>query len=540
MRILFVCPPDIHAEGFDVATARRRRYLNYPPYGLGLLAAIAEEKGHEAEILNLQSAVLKEAQTAETFDFAAAWQKAIPARKPDLIALTCMFSQTHKSLQAVSEHLASVFPGVTQIAGGVHVTNSLEQEETREKFVSDLPHISRFMRFEAEQEFSAHLDGKKLLQGRLPPTAADLNRRPAWHLMDPRESSRWGKVGAFYFMLGDPVTATVLSNRGCRAHCTFCSVRNFNGEGVRRRNVDAVVDELLLLQNEYGVEHVMWLDDDFLFDRRETMRLFNDMVRRGWRGTWDCSNGVIAASCTEELLSGAVSSGCIGLILGMESGNTSILKEIRKPGTVRHFINAAQNLRRFPTIHSRVFLMIGFPNETLRQMKDTLDVAREMDLDWYNIAPLQALPNTPIYRAARPAVDPTQIRFNSGAYSRAVEKARGGRDLLSADFKHAFDDLDRVPTVAELDTIWAYMNYHLNYARLEHETRPVKLRMQQKYLEHICDAIAPDNAFAMHFSRVVARKLGEPERPEHTHRLREKLKEPYWRARFDDFHLEAA
>jgi hypothetical protein len=67
-----------------------------------------------------------------------------------------------------------------------------------------------------------------------------------------------------------------------------------------------------------------------------------------------------------------------------------------------------------------------------------------------------------------------------------------------------------VPTLEELDTIWAYMNYHLNYARLEHETRPVKLRMQQKYVEHICDAIAPDNAFAMHYSRVLSRKLGRP------------------------------
>jgi hypothetical protein len=540
MKILFISPPDIHAEGFDVATARRRRYLNYPPYGLGLLAAIAEEKGHEAQILNLQSAVLKEAQTAKTFDFAAAWQKAVPEAKPDLIALTCMFSQTHRSLQAVSEHLARKFPGVPQIAGGVHVTNSLVQPETKEKFISDLPHISRFMLYEAESEFSAFLDGRKLIQGRLPPSGADLDRRPAWHLMDPRESSRWGKVGAFYFMLGDPVTATVLSNRGCRAHCTFCSVRNFNGEGVRRRNVDAVVDELLLLQNEYGVEHVMWLDDDFLFDRRETMRLFNEMVRRGWRGTWDCSNGVIAASCSTDLLSGAVASGCIGIILGMESGNSSILREIKKPGTVRHFLQAAEKLRQFPTIHARVFLMIGFPNETLRQIKDTLDVAKEMDLDWYNIAPLQALPNTPIYRAANPQADPTAIRFNSGAYSRAVEKARGGRELLSTDFKHAFDDLDRVPTVAELDTIWAYMNYHLNYARLDHETRPVKLRMQQKYVEHICDAIAPDNAFAMHYSRVLSRKLGEPVTERQTERLRKTLNDPYWRARFQDFQLEAA
>ena len=536
MRIIFILPPDIHAEGFDPATAKRRRYLNYPPYGLGLLAAIAEEKGHETKIVNLQSAVLESPD-----DFERAWQEKCDFDAPDLFALTCMFSQTHKSLQRVSEYLARRYPGVKQVAGGVHVTNSLAQEETRAQFRADLPHISKFFMYEAEQEWAAYLDGRSLIQGRLQPSGEDLNRRPAWHLMDPRESSRWGKVGAFYCLLdGDPVCATVLSNRGCRAHCTFCSVRNFNGEGVRRRNVASVVDELLLLQERYGVQHVMWLDDDFLFDRRETMRLFETMVRRGWRGTWDCSNGVIAASCTEELLAGATSSGCIGLILGMESGNPSILKDIKKPGTVRHFLRAAENLRKFPRVHARVFLMIGFPNETLRQIRDTLEVAREMDLDWYNIAPLQALPNTPIYRAARPADDPTQIRFNSGAYSRAVEKARGGRDLLSTDFKHAFDDLDRVPTVAELDAIWAYMNYHLNYARLEHETRPVKLKMQQKYVEHICDAIAPDNAFAMHYSRVLSRKLGEPVTPKQTERLRAKLNDPYWRARFEDFQLEAA
>jgi hypothetical protein len=152
-----------------------------------------------------------------------------------------------------------------------------------------------------------------------------------------------------------------------------------------------------MLQDEYGVEHVMWLDDDFLFDRHETLALFNAMVRRGWRGTWDCSNGVIAASCTEEILSGATSSGCIGLILGHGKWQrVHLASEIRKPGDVRHFLNAASRLcASFQTIHSRVFLMIGFPNETLRQIKDTVDVAREMDLDWYNIAPLQALPNTP-------------------------------------------------------------------------------------------------------------------------------------------------
>ncbi len=409
MRILFVQPPDIHAEGFDLSVARRRRYLNYPPYGLGLLARVAEEEGHEALIVNLQGAVLKEAlQGLRAFDYDAAWKGAIPDWAPDLIAITCMFSQTHKSFMRVSAYLKAIYPKVKQVAGGVHVTNSLTQIETQGKFKRDLPHITDYILYEADASFRQYLRGEK---PEARPTGEELNAMPAWHLMPPDESSRWGKVGAFYFLRGNPVTATVLSNRGCRAACTFCSVRNFNGQGVRRRSVDSVVDELLLLQDKYGVEHVMWLDDDFLYDRHETMNLFETMVRRGWRGTWDCSNGVIAASCSSEILSAATESGCIGLILGMESGNEQILKEIRKPGTVRHFLQAAENLRQFPTIHSRVFLMIGFPNETLGQIKDTLDVAKEMDLDWYNIAPLQALPNTPLFRATSSTPSMIWTRF---------------------------------------------------------------------------------------------------------------------------------
>ena len=53
---------------------------------------------------------------------------------------------------------------------------------------------------------------------------------------------------------------------------------------------------------------------------------FDAMVRRGLRLTWDASNGVIAASCTEEVIAAAEASGCIALIIGMESGHPTILR----------------------------------------------------------------------------------------------------------------------------------------------------------------------------------------------------------------------
>jgi len=52
-------------------------------------------------------------------------------------------------------------------------------------------------------------------------------------------------------------------------------------------------------------------------------------------------------------------------------------------------------------------------------------------------------------------------------------------------------DMDAVPTRGELDDIWAYMNYHLNFRRLFFEDRPKKLAQQFAYVENIARLVAP-------------------------------------------------
>ncbi|MDP6926293.1 MAG: hypothetical protein QGG84_04310, partial [Rhodospirillales bacterium] len=72
----------------------------------------------------------------------------------------------------------------------------------------------------------------------------------------------------------------MLSNRGCRAQCTFCSVRNFNGPGVRQRDVASVIDELDVLVNDHGIGHIMWLDDDLFKDHGRAVDLFDKLSKR--------------------------------------------------------------------------------------------------------------------------------------------------------------------------------------------------------------------------------------------------------------------
>ncbi len=571
-RVLLVAPPDADASMFHYATAKRRRYWNFAPYGLGAIAAHLRKDAVHVQVVNLNHEVLKACRRSpsdQSFDFEGVWKSRLAHElsvfRPDLVGVTCMFTQTHRSLVNVCQEIKRLDPTMPVAVGGVHITNSFINTKTSESLTSDLASADLFFVYEAERAFThfikvvnRELPPKELAQVffnasrlyftyRISPNEDDLNVVPAHDLMDTAELSRYGQIGSFGCLKEEPTRfTTVLSNRGCRAQCTFCSVRNFNGMGVRTRSVQSVIDELLRLRHDYGIGHIMWLDDDFLYNPNRTLELFHQMVKQEVGITWDCTNGVIAAACSDEIIAAAAESGCLGLNIGMESGNPLILREVQKPGTVRHFLKAAEVLRKYEQINARVFLMIGFPRETYRMILDTITVSLEMNLDWYNVTILQPLPNTPIFDSMAAAgllnnIDFKDIRYNSGAYGKHRKMTEdSSRDLLSSDFKDAFRhvDVDAIPPKDHLDTIWAYMNYHLNFKRLFREERPVKLHQLLRYVGYIRDLISPENALAMYFYGYLQQKLEGRIDPHATQMLEHRLQaSPYWQDRFYDFGL---
>ncbi len=563
-KVLLVTPPDAEAAMFRYDSAKRRRYSNYPPYGLAVLARNLRDIGIQVQITNLNHEILKrcfESANEKEFDFEAIWKEKLDADfhefEPDLIGITCMFTMTHGSLRNVCNYADQY--EVPIAIGGVHVTNDIE------RVLEDIPSADMAFLQEADLAFrqfvqivNRQLPASDLAQviiregkerhsflNESKPTSEEISMIPAFDLLEIPDYSSYGIIGSFYHLKPSGTRfSTVLSNRGCRASCTFCSVSYFNGRGVRQRHVSSVVDELEILQNEYGIGHIMWLDDDLLKDHKRAIHMFEEMVRRGIKITWDATNGVIAASCTDEVISAAAASGCIGLHIGMESGNPTILHQIKKPGTVDKFLEAAEVFHKHPQIFASVFLMIGFPGETKAMIFDTINVARQMDMDWYSIGQLQPLPNTPIYdtmvaQGLIQDVGSKQTRFMNGPHGRASERERNSK-LASVDFEDAFATIpaDEVPATEYLTDIWFYMDYHLNYRRLFREDRPIKLDQQTKKLRKVSDILLPDHAFALYFlGRLQHRMLGKVE-PEIVKRLERQLESSsYWQERFKAFKL---
>mgnify|MGYP001476822819 CR=1 FL=1 len=565
-RVLLVTPPDADAELFRLDTAKRGRYTNYPPYGLLVLAARLQTQGIEVRVCNLNDEILQQCQClndGEELVFDQIWQGKLDTDlaefRPDLVGITCMFTMTHSSLRDVCHRAATA--NVPLVIGGVHVSNDVY------RVLNDIPtadiavlregeiafgNLVAFVNGETTSDELAQLvvrqdTGYVTADTAATPGEQDINMIPAYDLVDISTYSRAGTVGAFYcFKPEETRFATVLSNRGCRAQCTFCSVRNFNGRGVRQRSIESVADEVETLVNEYGIGHIMWLDDDLLKDHKRAVSLFETLNKRNLDLTWDATNGVIASSCTDEVIHAAAESGCIALNIGMESGNREILKSVRKPGTVETFLSAAEVLRRYPVIHSSVFLMVGFPNETMTMILDTINIAREMDLDWYRISQLHPLPNTPIFDAmvAQGLVQETgsqDLRFNGGAYGKQTEIEQGLR-LATPDFAEAFANipLDAVPTPEQITDIWFFMNYHLNFHRIFHETNPLKIDQLVAHLNVLADVISPENGFALYFLGYLQYRISGEVSSDLIQRLDRRIEtSPFWRDRFSAFELSS-
>ncbi len=543
-KILLINPPDSDASMLRYDNVKRKSYYNYPPYGLGIIARHLLDKGYQAEIYDLNLNVLEEcylSENEEAFDFDAAWKarlaEVVDRFRPDLVGVTCMFKMTHESFVNVCREVKNLSaewlePGskIPLAVGGVHVTQSLD------RVLGDIPDAEFIFLYEAEQAFVNFVEivgekqpANKLSQviiktplrkleflGEDKPDEAGINFLPAYELMDMTKYSSYGRIGAFRWVR-EPNTrfATVLSNRGCRAACTFCSVRHFNGGGVRHRSVESVINELEFLRDEYGIGHIMWLDDDLFHDEKRAISLFNEMVRKNIGITWDASNGVIAYSCKEEVIAAAEKSGCVGLNIGVESGNPQILKEIKKPGTVETFLSTAEIIKRYERINSRAFLMLGFPHETCRKLMDTLNLALKMDLDWYNITVLEPLPHTPIFEAMaeqesnKEKTKEPEGRYNSGPHGRQSTIGQERNVISHEEFWGMFSgpSLDAIPSKDKLLDIWFYSNYYLNFYSLFQEGPESKLKRQARYVKNICEGLAPNNMFAIYFHAYLQKRL---------------------------------
>jgi radical SAM superfamily enzyme YgiQ (UPF0313 family) len=573
-RVLLINPLPFPAAHFSAAQAKNRRYYAWPPYGIAVLRRELGSRGYQVKLVDHNYDILSfahreaDGQRIEA-EVDQLWRRntdaAIAAFQPDLVGLSCMFTMTHQMMVEVARHIRETAPGIPIMAGGVHVSNAPEfvlQSSPAIDFVGlyegdvsfgdALDFANGKVGPESLAQLATLVDGAYLgITDRAQPKPSQINIIPDYDDLPVGEYGLLGELGSYRSWLPEGTrSSSALSVRGCRAHCSFCSVANFNGKGVRERDVHSVVDEIAHLKEKHGVTHIAWLDDDLFFNKERAMNLFNAIIERKLGITWCASNGLIAsaASAAPDLVRAAAESGCIGITFGVESGSDKILREVHKPSAVKHCLKAGAMMKEYPQIFTRGFLIIGFPNETLGQIQETIDLAHKMELDWYGIQLLSPLPNTEIYKTMVELGLITDFEFKKNSEKdgstlfvvRHGEKQRKMEEAGKHDagtFQNPF--LTRgpahVPGREELHDLWLLVDYWINYEPILTQPDPVKLRKKRCILRDVCDRMTRNNPMANLFLGVVEYKLGD--RSEATARYARATEyldgSAYWRLRFE-------
>ena len=106
--------------------------------------------------------------------------------------------------------------------------------------------------------------------------------------------------------------------------------------------------------------------------------------------------GIRADRVDQELLTLMKRAGCYRVFFGIETGSDDVLKIINK-GETCDDVRRAVRMSKKAGLEVHGFFMLALPGETEKTMRQTIDFAKELDLDMAKVAITVPLPSTPYF-----------------------------------------------------------------------------------------------------------------------------------------------
>jgi hopanoid biosynthesis associated radical SAM protein HpnJ len=187
------------------------------------------------------------------------------------------------------------------------------------------------------------------------------------------------------------------TTRGCPAQCTFCLwPQTMSGHAWRKRSTDDVAAEMAWAKENFPEVKEFFFDDDtFNIQKARTIELCEKI--KPLKLTWSCTSRVTTDYDTLKAMKEA---GCRLLIVGFESGDPQILKNIKKGASVEKALEFARNCHSLGlSIHADFIL--GLPGETQQSIRNTINFAKKLDCETIQVSIAHAFPGTEFYDYAK-------------------------------------------------------------------------------------------------------------------------------------------
>jgi len=369
MKFSFINPSPNSESMYMVPTA-------WPPLGILYCAGVLKAGGIEVSLLD---------QPAKRFslDQTVNWVK---KEDPDIIGFSVLLSAA-KEAPKIAERVKAENPNITVVFGSHHATFNAE------RILEKYPFVDIVVRGEGEHtsfeiarclEKQRELDKVEGVTFRRNGMIVSNPDRPlnkdvdALPFPDRDLAGVQYKSAIFGVKINSRKFTTMLSSRGCPFNCSFCGIRKFTRRAWRPRSVENVMAELEYLQSE-GYEQFLFADDNFTLDAKRVSKLCRSIKKEGMDIEWFCDSRVDHVSY--DMFRDMVNAGCRCLFFGIESANQRILDYYRKGITPEQSEKAVRNARKAGIDIIVGSFIVGAPDETQREIVNTLQFANKLDID---------------------------------------------------------------------------------------------------------------------------------------------------------------
>lgn len=251
----------------------------------------------------------------------------------------------------------------------LEIANAFDHNGSRAKMYESLKYIPGIA-FKKD-ETTIFTKKRKLLKD------ADTIPFPARQLL-PMENYFVGQdKNPFYYR--HPIT-TIVTSRGCPNNCMYCSVKSVWGRSWRGRSAESVVDEIVELQQKYGVREVAILDDSMSCNLTRLKNICHEIINRNINIKWCTPNGIAIWLLDEESIELMKKAGCYRLTFGLESGDSETSKIIKKKYDKAKAIHLIKYANKIGIWTIGTFI-IGFPWEKRSSIENTFRYAMNSHVD---------------------------------------------------------------------------------------------------------------------------------------------------------------
>lgn len=380
-----------------------------PPLWAGLIATYCRLKEHHVAIIDSE---------AERWGPETVAQK-VAELKPRLVGMIVYGHQPSASTQMMTaagpacRAIKDAAPAVPVIIVGGHVA-ALPERTLREEAVDfactgegpvTVETLLRVLAAEtpdlSEVPGIVYWQDREVKRTPSAPLIEDLDRDlpgSSWDLlpMDRYRAHNWQCFGD----LGSRKPyASIYTTLGCPYKCSFCCINApFGKNGYRFRSPEAVLREIDVLIETYGVRTFKIVDEMFVLNEKHVTAICQGLIPRnealgGTLNLWAYARVDTVKPAMLEMLRRA---GFRWLALGIESGSKHVRDGAKKAlknedivGIVRAIQEAGINV-----IGNYIF---GLPDDDAHSMRETLDLAKELNCEFANFYSAMAYPGSPLY-----------------------------------------------------------------------------------------------------------------------------------------------